>query len=373
MISPDNPKAHYGDWIFPILVIVILVIVASCGGIFYWYYNQQKSEFIPVYAELGIQQLPANIERQIHTQLARLSREACYRDAIAKLADALLKAGYPRESATSIRTFVKRCPNSEHLLPAAYDALDRIGDFAGALEVADQLVNVYPANATFRYRRGIAYDQTNDHLHALTDYMNTIQLARDPKHVSGDVFYKMSRVYEKLGRYCDGITPIETYIALDPADRRTPQTLKIIAEFAEKGNCDTHYASGTVRIPILGGTGVHSLTVDVNGVSGNFILDTGATFVSVTSQFASKARVSTQPGNQMIMKTVGGTALPEIKYANTIRVGRAEASGVVVAVLGDATNPFSSGADGLLGMSFLARFKLNVSQTGIELTPVPLR
>jgi predicted aspartyl protease len=199
-----------------------------------------------------------------------------------------------------------------------------------------------------------------------------LPLARDPTQVSGDVFYKMSRVYEKLGRYCDGITPIETYIALDPANRRTPQTLKIIAEYAEKGNCDTHYASGTARIPILGGTGVHSLTADVNGVSGNFILDIGATFVSVTSQFASKARVSTQPGNQMIMKTVGGTALPEIKYANTIRVGRAEASGVVVAVLGDATNPFSSGADGLLGMSFLARFKLNVSQTGIELTPVPL-
>jgi Flp pilus assembly protein TadD len=114
---------------------------------------------------------------------------------MANLADALLKADYPRESATSVLTFVKRCPNSEQLLPTAYEALDRIGDFAGALEIADQLVKAFPANQTFRYWRGIAYDQTNDHLHALTDYMNTIQLARDPKHVSSNVFYKMSRVY----------------------------------------------------------------------------------------------------------------------------------------------------------------------------------
>jgi predicted aspartyl protease len=127
---------------------------------------------------------------------------------------------------------------------------------------------------------------------------------------------------------------------------------KIIAECAEKGNCDTHYATGTARIPIPGGTGVHSLTVAVNGVAGSFILDTGATFVSVISQFASRAAISTQPEDQVIMKTVGGTAFAEIGYANTIRVGTAEASSVVVAVHRGAANPFGNRVDGLLGMSF---------------------
>jgi predicted aspartyl protease len=112
----------------------------------------------------------------------------------------------------------------------------------------------------------------------------------------------------------------------------------------------------------------------VNGVEGNFILDTGATFLTVSSQFASKARIHTEPANQVVMKTVGGTALADIGYAAKITIGKAEASGVVVAVhRNDGANPFGDRTDGLLGMSFLARFKLNISPRVIELTPIPLR
>lgn len=110
----------------------------------------------------------------------------------------------------------------------------------------------------------------------------------------------------------------------------------------------------------------------MNGVEGNFILDTGATFVSVTSQFASKARIRTELSNQVVMKTVGGTALADVGYAAKVAVGKAEGSGVVVAVQTDP-KPFGDRVDGLLGMSFLARFQLNISPTVIELTPIPLR
>ena len=80
----------------------------------------------------------------------------------------------------------------------------------------------------------------------------------------------------------------------------------------------------------------------MNGVAGNFILDTGATFVSITSQFARKANVATEPGNQVIMKTVGGKAIAEIGYANSVSVGKAEALGVVTAVHRDDSNPFGN-------------------------------
>jgi clan AA aspartic protease (TIGR02281 family) len=219
----------------------------------------------------------------------------------------------------------------------------------------------------------MAYDHLDDFSHALTDYLNTIQLADDPKGLVGDVFFKTSRMYAELGRYCDAITPMETYISLDPADRRTPQTTKIIADYADKGNCDTGYASGAARIAIPGQANVHFLRVFVNSAGGNFILDTGATFVAVTSQFASKARIDTEPGNQVIMKTVGGTALADIGYAAKIAVGKAEASGVVVAVNRDSAKPFGDRVDGLLGMSFLARFQLNISPTAIDISSIPIR
>jgi aspartyl protease family protein len=203
--------------------------------------------------------------------------------------------------------------------------------------------------------------------------MNTIQLAGASKNVSGEVFYKLSRMYAVLARFCDAIAPIEMYIALDPAKRRTPQTAKIIADYAEKGNCESRYAIGAARVPFAGAADVRTLTVIVNGVPGNLILDTGATFVSITSQFASRARISTEPGNQLTMKTAGGSALAEIGYANSVAVGKAEASGVVVAVHRNADNPFGNRVDGLLGMSFLSRFNMTLSPNAIELRAIALR
>jgi clan AA aspartic protease (TIGR02281 family) len=386
-LNHERP-VYSGDNTFALTLIIVVILTALGAGFFYWNYIPQKQQqpqrsqdaykkqdYTPVYGQLGISPLPTNIERlpQIQSRLDQLKREACYRDAVAGLSEALLKAGYPRESATSLRTFVKRCRNSEGLLQLAYDVLERISDFDGALDVADQLVKAYPANGTFRYWRATAYDHLNDFSPALIDYINTIQLANDPKRLIGDVFYNLSRMYAELGRYCDAITPMETYISLDPADRRTPKTTSIIAEYAEKGNCDTRYASGAARVSIPGTSSVRLLLVVVNGVAGNFILDTGATFVAVTSQFASRAGVSTEPTNQIVLKTVGGTALAEIGYANMVSVGKAEARGVVLAVHRASVNPFGDKIDGLLGMSFLARFKLNVSPTQIELTPIPLR
>jgi clan AA aspartic protease (TIGR02281 family) len=385
-MESDSELSGYSDNTFYFALIGAVLLLAFAGGFVYWRYGMADKTSSPssvpsqvehsaVYQSLGIAPLPSSIEKlpQIRGPLDRLNREPCYKDAIADLADHLIKVGYPREAATSLRSFVQRCKNSEGLLRIAYSALESLSDYRGALEVADQLVQAYPANGTFLYWRGTAYDQLGDSARALLDYINTAQLVADPKHINGDVFYDASRMYAKLGRYCDAITPIETYISLDPANRRTPQTTSIISEYADQGKCDRQYASGTARVPILGATGVHSLTVVVNGVAGNLILDTGATFVSVTPQFASKARIDTEPDNQVIMKTVGGTALADIGYAAKIAVGKAEASGVVVAVHRGSAKPFGDGLDGLLGMSFLARFQLNISPTAIELTPIPLR
>jgi hypothetical protein len=55
----------------------------------------------------------------------------------------------PREAAISSRGFVKRCGSPLEVLPLVYTALQKINDYAGALEVADELVNALPASATY--------------------------------------------------------------------------------------------------------------------------------------------------------------------------------------------------------------------------------
>jgi aspartyl protease family protein len=272
-----------------------------------------------------------------------------------------------------LRAFVKRCGSASEVLSHAYYALERINDFSAALEVANELVEALPANGTVRYWRALAYDRTGQFSLAMPDYMNTVQLVEPQKTIFLDVFLKWSRTYAALGRYCDAISPIEMYVSLDPANRRTPQTAKIISDYAEQGSCDKRYATGTTRVPLARGPNVRTLTVVVNGVAGNLILDTGATFVSITSQFAFKAKVATEPGTQVIMKTVGGKALAEIGYANSVSVGKAEAKGVVIAVHRDDSNPFGNRIDGLLGISFLSGFNIKLSPTAIELAAIPIR
>ena len=386
----------YSDRTFSVALLVITILIASAGGALFWYYTSRESDFshakhLPrespskptaspsdfeaTYNELGIQRLPSSIEGQqrISSRLAQLHREPCYTDAIIGLGRALLDAGYPREAATSLRNFVKRCGRAPEVLPLAFTALDRINDFSGALEVANELVEAVPANGSFRYWRALAYDRAGKFSQAMVDYMNAIQLAGDSKHVPGDVFYKWAQSYAALGRYCDAISPIEMYISLDPAKRRTPQTTKIISDYAERGDCDKRYATGTARVPFAVGLGVRRLSVVINNVAGTLILDTGATFVSITSRFAVKARIATESDNQVIMKTVGGKALADIGYANSISVGKAAAFGVATAVMRDDGDPFGNGVDGLLGMSFLSRFNVRLSATEVEMTATPLR
>jgi aspartyl protease family protein len=75
----------------------------------------------------------------------------------------------------------------------------------------------------------------------------------------------------------------------------------------------------------------------------------------------------------MIMKTVGGKALADIGYANSVSVGKAAAFGVTTAVMRDNRDPFGTGVDGLLGMGFLSRFNVRLAPTEVEITAIPLR
>jgi tetratricopeptide (TPR) repeat protein len=191
-MKSDSQLSGYSDNTFYIALAGAVLLLALAAGFVYWRYIPAPVDYTAVYQSLGIAPLPTGVEAlsQIQRPLDQLNREPCYKDAIGDLAEALIKVGYPRESATSVRSFVKRCKDSEGLLRIAYSVLERISDYEGALEVADQLVKAYPARGTFRYWRATAYDHLDDFSHALTDYLNTVQLDNDPKDLVGDVFFR---------------------------------------------------------------------------------------------------------------------------------------------------------------------------------------
>jgi tetratricopeptide (TPR) repeat protein len=377
MSTPRDGPVYLVERKRPIgVIIVILIVLSACVGcgFYYWWISSTYSD---VYRRLNIPPLPLTVEIQpgIYDQVSQLSREPCYQAAIIRLSDSLLELGYPRQSATSLLAFANRCgrAQNESLLVRAYSAFKKIGDFSAALEIVDRLVKSDPADPEYRYSRGVTHEQLRDFSSALTDYIAALQLMGTPDDIDGSQFYDISRMYASLGRFCDAIAPIETFISFKPTERRTPQTIKIISEYAQQGGCDVHYARGVGHVPLLDKTGVHALVVTVNGVAGNFILDSGAELVTLAPDFAAKANVAVETANQIPMKTAGGIAIADLGNANKISVGNAGADGVTVAIIRGSSDPFGGHLDGLLGMSFLARFNLHMSPDGIDLTVIPLR
>jgi clan AA aspartic protease (TIGR02281 family) len=369
----ETKVKHSKDLVYSFALIFSLVVVLAVGGFGYWYF-WIKRDFSSVYAQLGISPLPPNVEleTEISKRLEQLSHEPCYKDGVIGFADALITSGYPREADTSLLSFAKRCGGvSDPILVRRHQALMKASDFGNALNIANDLVASDPVKATYRYIRGQTYEQLKDFDRALNDYIVSVQLLGTPSRVAGFHFYDVARMYAALGRFCDAITAVETFVAFGPAARRTQQSVSMILEYSKKGSCGVDYARGNAQIPLKGADGVQLVTVTVNGVTGTFIVDTGATYLSLTAAFSERAKINPGAAGRLPIKTVGGTAQAILGTATTVAVRNAEAHAVTVAVIQDSRDPFGPRIDGLLGMSFLARFNMRISANGIELTAAP--
>jgi aspartyl protease family protein len=97
----------------------------------------------------------------------------------------------------------------------------------------------------------------------------------------------------------------------------------------------------------------------VNGVPVTFMIDTGATYVSVSESFARQARLP--EGVPGYFSTANGTVEGRIVKGQAV-----EAEGFKVSGLSVAVTPLG-GKKGLLGQNFLKRFEVSQSQDVMRL------
>ena len=101
-------------------------------------------------------------------------------------------------------------------------------------------------------------------------------------------------------------------------------------------------------------------------VSGRFIVDTGASYCVISKEMARDVSLSGRnDGEKVPMQTANGIVMATIGQARRIDVGDAVARDVAVAVVDDAPVP---GFEGLLGLSFLEKFKYSVDSDRKVLT-----
>ena len=100
----------------------------------------------------------------------------------------------------------------------------------------------------------------------------------------------------------------------------------------------------------------------INGVAMRFMVDTGATYVSMSASAAARLGIDFRKGRPVVMQTANGRVMSYLVTLDRVRLGQIELAGVE-GVVGDADMPIV-----LLGMSFLNRLEMQRDGASMTLT-----
>jgi aspartyl protease family protein len=108
--------------------------------------------------------------------------------------------------------------------------------------------------------------------------------------------------------------------------------------------------SGGHMAQLISNGGLYSVTGSVNGQLADFVVDTGASYVTMSPQQAHLLHLDYSNAKTVMMSTANGKASAQVFKLKSIRIGEIELHDVDAAVMSDL-----SSSKLLLGMSFLSR------------------
>jgi clan AA aspartic protease (TIGR02281 family) len=313
-------------------------------------------------------QLPDDVlvKDAVRRPLDELQREKCDKEAIASLGKGLQAAGYRREAAVAHIRYSETCNGHPESLRTAINIMLKLSDNKGAAAVAADLIKAEPYVDNGYFLRALANDRAGNPKKAVDDYITAIELFGNKEKISSYSYEALAKNYEKLGQHCDAALAIEAFVAINYVRNDTSQTRAMISGYQAKGNC----AAGKgveETIPVVRQNNVVIVPVTINGIAGKFILDTGATYVSVKSTFALRAKITPDKDSTVQLHTANGTSEGRLARAKTVQLRSLTASEVPVVVQTDAKGTYGDGIDGLLGMSFLSRFNVTMDGRSVKL------
>lgn len=126
-------------------------------------------------------------------------------------------------------------------------------------------------------------------------------------------------------------------------------------------NCLASSLDGTQKTVLQRGPGgSYTAVVTINGKTVRGLVDTGATFVSMSARTANDLGISYRTGKQIQLLTANGPTVDRAVILSSVTVGNITLN-QVEAVVGEADHPL------LIGMSFLGRLTINTDGNGMTL------
>lgn len=280
---------------------------------------------------------------------AAVDKEPCDRQKIVELCDALVRDGEPRQCLTRAGAFFGRCGEFWRLRWLTYESHKRLSEWDPAIADATRLVTQFPDDHDYRVWRGLVYEEKGDAAHAAADYEQAIAI--EPRLV--DVPFNLADAYRKLGRPCDGIFPLEQVSFYNPG--RDGNARRRLRELYDDPTCSDRMGTGKATIRF--GSAARRVTSKViinRGAPAELIVDTGASTVMLGARLARRLELPYDQWPVQRAATAGGIRTIRIGYLDEVTVQGVSARHVECAVIDDL-----AGADGLLGLSFLARFEMH--------------
>ncbi|MBI5498549.1 MAG: clan AA aspartic protease [Deltaproteobacteria bacterium] len=292
--------------------------------------------------------------REVARLLELMAREPCDRSNIIKLSEATERAGDHRGTIQRAEAFLAACGKHPRLLWVTHEARKNAGDLPGSINDATTLMAEYPDDQDYPWWRGQVQELNNNLDAAVDDYTLAFNLCPDCVTVA---FY-LSAALEKAKRPCDAVFPLER--ALRSRQGRVPreELEKRIQRLLAAPECAARAGSGRAVVAFDPQGGAFHTQAIINGVSIPVVVDTGSTFVALSTAQALRVGVSLQGARPARVKTAAGIRDGKLVMADSVTVQGAVAHHVQVLVLG------SMGAtdEGLLGLSFLSRFTVKTQQ-----------
>jgi len=242
-----------------------------------------------------------------------------------------------------------------------------LSDYFAAVAAATELIKLDPQDDSSYYLRALANDRGGFSKKAIDDYTAAIGLFVNKANISSDGYLAIARNYEKLGQFCDAELAVESWVALNPERNDSGRMQALIADYTAKGKCDAPNARSEEVIKIPPRRNVVKLPVSINGLRGTFIMDTGASLVTLGADFARKAKVEIDQNSKVRLNTANGIVEGKKGRAATVQLRSLQAKDVVIAIQ-SGKSTYGEGIDGLLGMSFLSRFKVSIDTESIRIS-----
>jgi clan AA aspartic protease (TIGR02281 family) len=334
----------------------IALFVAAAGAGAYYAYNVAYKGYEPPY-DYG-EHAP-----KIRRLEADLAKEPCDRRKAEELLDAMLDAGDNRGAIHRADAFWVKCGADDELRRYTYQAHQRLGEWDDAVADATVLVEADPYSGYYRAWRGRVYQDKGDLDHAADDFREALLLIPDLV----DLPLNLATVYEKQGRPCDAAVPLQQLVLYYPNKPWTAGINARIADLETKGACGVAVSgSGRVTIKMDPGRGRIQTKVRLDGKeTASFVVDTGATYVTLTRRLADKMGLSLGAAPRTKLRSANGTHTGLLTTLDEVAVEGLAARRVPAVVVDD----LGPGVDGLLGLSFLARFEMRQSNGVVELAP----